>query len=81
MYVGTVPHQQVLQFPLGARQLAGDARVMLAGGVHGAGECLEQGFDDVVRFIPVQQFQMQIATGFVRKALEKLPGQTKAEST
>ena len=59
------------QFSLGARQLAGDARVVPAGGIHGAGKRLEQRLDDVMRFVAVKQFQVQIAAGFVGEALEK----------
>jgi hypothetical protein len=67
------------QFSLGARQLAGNARVVLARGVHGAREGLEQRLDDVVRLVAVKQFQMQIAPRLVGKALEKFPRQPKAE--
>src|ERR1035438_1954475 len=67
------------KFPLGARQLAGDARVVPARGVHGACERLEQRLDDVVRFITVKQFQMQIAARFIREPLEKFTREAKAK--
>src|SRR5258707_12132980 len=33
----------------------------------------------MVRFAPVEQLQMQVATGFVRKPLEEFPRQAKAK--
>ena len=59
------------QFPLGARQLAGNARVALARRVRRARKRLEQRLDDVVRLVAVEQFQVQIAAGFVGEGLEK----------
>jgi len=53
------------QFPLGAGQLAGDARVVPARGVHGARKRLEQRLDNVMRLVAVEQFQMQVAPRLV----------------
>src|SRR5882724_3539305 len=61
----------ISQFPLSARQLAGDARVVPARGVHRARERLEQRLYDVMRLVAVKQFEMQIAARFVRESLKK----------
>ena len=57
-----------LKFPLGTGQLAGNARVVLARGVHGARKRLEQCLDDMVWFVAVKQFQVQIAPRLVGEA-------------
>ena len=67
------------KFPFGAGQLSGDARIAGAGGIGGAGKRLEQSLNDVVRFVAVKQFQMQVAAGFVGEALEKFAGEAEAE--
>ena len=67
------------KFPFCARQLAGDARVVPARGVHRARKRLEQRLDNVMRLVAVKQFQMQIAAGFVGKGLEKFARQPKTE--
>src|ERR1035441_7500935 len=69
------------KFPLCARQLAGDARVVPARGVHSAGERLEQRLDDVMRLVAVKEFQMQVAAGLVGEALEKFARQPEPERT
>jgi hypothetical protein len=48
----------------------------LARRIHGLGKGLKERFCHVVRFLPVQQFQVQITPRFVGKSLEKLPRQT-----
>jgi hypothetical protein len=68
-----------LQFPLGARQLAGNAGVMLAGKIHRFRKRLEQSFYDMMRLIAIKQLQVQIATGFIGKSLEKLTRQAKSK--
>jgi len=67
------------KFPLRARQLAGNAWVVPARGVHGAGERLEKRLHDVMRLVTVKQFQMQIAAGLVGEALEKFARQPEPE--
>ena len=67
------------KFPLGARQLAGDARVAPARRVRGAGKRLEQRLDDVMRLVAVEQFHMQVAAGLVGEALEKFSRQAEPE--
>ena len=62
-----------------AGNLPGDARITLAGEIHRLGEGFEHDFDDMVRFIAVKQFKMEIAPGFIGESLEKLPGEPKAE--
>ena len=51
-------------------------RISLTGNIYCLGKGLEERFDYVVWFIPIEQFQMQIAPGFIGKALKKLPRQT-----
>lgn len=46
---------------------------MLTGKIHGAGERFEQTLHHMVRFAPVQQFQVQIAFRLIGEALEELP--------
>src|SRR5208282_769203 len=72
---------RLLQFALGARQLAGDPRIALAGRIRCAGERLEQRLDDVMRLVAVEQFQVQVAAGFVGETLEKLARQAKTKRT
>src|SRR3984957_17759751 len=69
----------ISQFPLRARQLAGDARVVPARGVHRARERLEQRLDDVMRLVAVTQFEVQIAARLVRKALKKFARESEPE--
>lgn len=52
---------------------------MPPGSIHGAGKGLEQGFDNMMWFIAVEQLQVQITTGLIGEALEKLAGQAKSE--
>src|SRR5436190_9987748 len=52
---------------------------MLAGGVHRLRKCLKQSLYHMVRLISVKQLQMQVATGFIRESLKKLPRQPKAK--
>jgi len=59
--------------------LAGDARVALAGPVHGAGEGFEEALDDVVGFVAVEEFEVEIAAGLVGKGLEELVGEAETE--
>ena len=68
-----------LQFPLGAGELAGDAGVVAARGVHGAGEGFEERLDDVVRFVAVEEFKVEIAAGFVGEALKEFAREAEAE--
>src|ERR1700685_2787862 len=67
------------KFPLRARQLAGDARVVPARAVHRARERLEQRLDDVMRLVAVKQFEVQIAARLVRKALKKFARESEPE--
>jgi hypothetical protein len=67
--------QQKLQLPLRGRQDALDSCISLARSIYRAGKCLEKRLHDVMGFIPIQQFQVQIASSFVDKRLEKLPRQ------
>ena len=76
---GFVCFGTALQFALGAGQLAGDAGVVAARGVHGAGEGFEERFDDVVGFVAVKKFEVEIAAGFVGKTLEKFAGEAETE--
>lgn len=68
-----------LEFPLSARQLAGNARVMLARGIHGARKRLEQCLNDMVWFVAVKQFQVQIAPRLVGEALKKFAREAKTK--
>jgi hypothetical protein len=68
-----------LKSPLRARNLSQNSRVMLAGEVHRPGEGLEQAFDHVMRFTPIQQLQMEVALRLVGEPLEELPRQPKPE--
>ncbi len=52
---------------------------MGAGGISGAGERLEQRLDDVVRFVAIKQFEMQVAARLVREALIKFAREAEAE--
>lgn len=69
-----------LQFALGAGQLSRNTGVVTAGGIHRPSEGFEQRFDNMVRFITVEKFQMEIATSFVGKTLEKFAGKPETES-
>jgi len=73
------PIRGLLQASLGAGHTAGNARVALAGKIHRLGERLEQRLDDMVRFVPVKQFQMEIAPGLVGEGLKKFARQTETE--
>jgi hypothetical protein len=59
--------------------LTGDAGVLLAGGIDGAGKGFEQAFDDVMGFIAVKQFEVEVAAGFVGEALKEFAGEAEAE--
>src|SRR5579862_6773073 len=52
---------------------------MLAGDIRRLRKGLKQGLYDMVRFVAIQQFQVEITAGFIGKSLKKLPGQPKAE--
>lgn len=45
---------------------------MLACEIYSFAESFKEGFDDMVWFVAVKQLQMEVAAGFVGKALEKL---------
>ena len=51
----------------------------MAGKIYRFGKRLEQGLDDMVGLIPVEQLHMQIAPGFVGETLKELASQAKAE--
>lgn len=68
-----------LEFSFSGGDLAGDARIVPAGGIRRTGEGLEQRLHNMMRLITVEQFQVKIAAGFVGKALKKLTGQAKTE--
>src|SRR5450432_3847079 len=70
-----------LKFPLRAGQLACDARIVPARGVHRARERLEQRLDDVMRLVAVKQFEVQIAARLVREALKKFARKSEPERT
>ena len=73
--------QAGLEFALRGGKPAGQARITLAGRIHGPAKRLKQRLDDVVRLIAVKQFQMQVAPGLVGKSLKKLTGQAEPERT
>lgn len=52
---------------------------MAAGGVHGAGAGFEEGFDDMMGFLTVEEFEMEGAAGGISEALEEFAGQAEAE--
>src|SRR5205085_12237442 len=54
-------------------------RISLAGKIRGFGKRFENCFDDMMRLIAVEQFEVQIAAGFIRKSLKKFSGQTEPE--
>jgi hypothetical protein len=51
----------------------------LTGNIYRTREGLKQGLDNMVRFIPIKQFHVQIAPRFVGEALEKLLRQAEPE--
>src|SRR5688572_16587087 len=65
----------LLKLSFGAGDLADDPGVALTGKIGGLGEGFEQCFDYMVRFGPVEEFQVQVAAGFVGEALEELTGE------
>src|SRR5580765_2386372 len=71
-------HVDVSQLAFGAGKFARNARISLTGNIYCFGEGFEKGFDDVMGFVAVKQFQVQIAAGFVGKALEEFAGQAEA---
>jgi hypothetical protein len=75
----TMNIQPGLELSFGRGKPAGHPRIPLAGGIHGPGKGLKQRLYDVVRFIAVKQFQMEIAARLVGEALEELPGQAESE--
>ena len=52
----------------------------MAGKIYRLGKGLEQDFDNVVRFFPIEQFQMQIATRLVCETLKEFARQPKPKS-
>ena len=68
-----------LKFSLGAGKLSGNPRIALAGEVDRLGESLEEGFDDVMRFVTVKQLQMEITAGFIGEGLEEFARQPEPE--
>ena len=69
-----------LQSPFGRRELSRNPRISLTGNIYSLGEGLEQGFHNVMRFVAIKQFQMQVAPRFVGHRLKKLPRQTESNS-
>ena len=63
------------QLAFGGGKLAGNPRISLTSNIYRLGERLEKGFHNMMRLIPVQQFQMQVAAGFIGKTLKKLARQ------
>src|SRR2546421_495032 len=61
------------QLSFRAGQFAQNPRIVLAGEISGFSESLEERLNDVVRFIPVKQLQMQVAPCFIGERLEKFP--------
>jgi RNA polymerase sigma factor (sigma-70 family) len=59
--------------------LAGETRVVLLGLIDRLCKGLEQSLYHMVRFLAIEQFQMQVAPGLVGEGLEKFPRQPKAE--
>src|SRR5262249_29066075 len=57
-----------------------DPRVALAGEVYCLGKRFEQGFDNMVGFITIQQFKVEVAARRIGKALEEFAGQSKTEN-
>ena len=54
--------------------------IMRAGKVDCFGKSLEQNLYNVMRLLPVEQFEMKVAFGCVGKPLKELPCQAKAKS-
>ena len=69
------------QLAFGSGKLARNPRISLTGNIYRLGERLEKGFHNMMRLIPVQQFQMQVAAGFIGKTLKKLARQPESEGT
>jgi hypothetical protein len=61
--------------------LSHDAWITPAGRVHGAGERLEQRLNNVMRFVAVKQFEVQVAAGFIGEPLEEFAREAKSERT
>ena len=58
----------------------GNPGIFLASGIDGPRKRLKKPLNDVVGFVAIKQFQMQIAAGFIRKSLKKFFGQSKSKS-
>jgi hypothetical protein len=68
------------QLAFGGGKPAGNPWILLTGNIYGLGKSFEERLNDVVRFIPIQQFQMEVAPGFIGKTLKKLARQSEPES-
>src|SRR6266581_8465439 len=68
------------QLPFRRRQLPRHSRVSLASRADCPGKCFKKRLHNMMRLIPIQKFQMQIAPGFIGKSLKELTRQTKPES-
>ena len=76
-----MPIQPQLEFSFGARQAAGNSRILLTGNIYRFCKRLKQRLDNVVWLVSVQQFQVQVAAGLIGEALKELAGQSEPECT
>lgn len=67
------------ELSFGGGQIASASRIALAGRVDGSGPGLEEALHNMVRFLPIEKLQMEIAPCFIGESLEEFPGQTEAE--
>ena len=68
-----------LEFSFGRRQPAGNSRISLARNIYGPRKSLENRLDDVVWFIAIKQFQVEVAAGRIGESLKEFAGQSKPE--
>lgn len=74
-----MPIQPQLEFSFGGGKPARNSRISLARNIYRFRKRLKQGLDDVVRFVAIEQFQMQVAAGFIGKRLKELAGESEPE--
>ena len=74
-----MPIQPQLEFSFGGGEAAGNSRISLTGNIYRFGKCLEESFDNVVRFDAIKQFEMEVTPGFIGKGLKELASQSEPE--
>jgi len=69
---------QYLQYSLGAGD-AFDAWITAHGLLDGAGEALKDGFDEMMRFVGIENFDVKGESGFLGESAEKLNGKLRGK--